>query len=242
MTGARVVVIGASSGIGRAIAATASKAGARVIAAARRREALEALAVVRAVEADVCTPAGRHAIVDACRVELGAIDVLIYAAGRADLRRLEHTDAETWRLTFETNVEAFNLVVAEAIDLLAPPAIVAALSSETMTHPRSGLGAYGASKAALNASMHNWQIEHPGLRFSVVDVGPTQPTGFGDGFDMDVLVPAMQDWQRRGLMPAEYMDTTEVASTLVALYDAALRHSTVGVEHIVLRSPSDIAR
>jgi NAD(P)-dependent dehydrogenase (short-subunit alcohol dehydrogenase family) len=240
MRGARVAVVGASSGIGRAVAEGAATAGARVIAAARRRDALETLAVARTVEADVCTADGRTAITDACRAEFGGLDLLIYAAGRADLRRLQDTDAASWRATFETNVEAFNLVVAEAIDLLEPPAIVAALSSDSTNHPRSALAAYTASKAALNASARGWQIEHPGLRFSVVEIGPTQPTGFGDDFDMGVLVPAMQDWQRRGLMPAEYMETSEVAGTLVALYDAALQHATVGIEHIVLRSPSDI--
>jgi NAD(P)-dependent dehydrogenase (short-subunit alcohol dehydrogenase family) len=240
MKDARVVIVGASSGIGRALAEAAGDAGARIVAAARRRDALESLTAARPVEADVCTAHGRAAIAEACRAEFGGLDLLIYAAGRADLRRLQDTDAASWRATLETNVEAFNLFVAEAIDLLEPPAIVAALSSDSTTHPRSALAAYTASKAALNASARGWQIEHPGLRFSVVEIGPTTPTGFGDGFDMDVLVPAMQDWQRRGLMPAEYMDTTEVAGTLVALYDAALQHPTVGIEHIVLRSPSDI--
>jgi NAD(P)-dependent dehydrogenase (short-subunit alcohol dehydrogenase family) len=241
MNGARVLVVGASSGIGRAFAATAAAAGARVVAAARRSEPLHELDGAHAVVADVCTDDGRAAIVDACGDHLGGIDLLLHAAGRADLQRVVDTDEAMWRATLETNVISYNRLVAAVLPLLEPPAIVAVLSSETAGAPRSGLVAYAASKAALETSVRGWQLEHPGLRFSVVTVGATQPTEFGHGFDGGLLGPALDDWSRRGLMQAEYMDTTEVAAVLAGLYGVALAHPTVGVEQLVLRSPSDLA-
>jgi NAD(P)-dependent dehydrogenase (short-subunit alcohol dehydrogenase family) len=239
--GARVAVVGASAGIGRAFASAAVEAGAQVVAAARRADALAELDGAHGVVADVCTDDGRAAIVAACRERLGGVDLVVHAAGRADLSLVADTGDDVWRSALETNVVAYNRLVAAALPLLEPPAVVAALSSETAGVPRSGLVAYAASKAALDTSVKGWQVEHPGLRFSVVSVGATQPTEFGHGFRGDLLGPAMADWNRRGLMQAAYMDTAEVADLLVALYGAAIANPSVGIEHVVLRSPSDLA-
>lgn len=241
MKGARVAVVGASAGIGRAFALAAVAGGAEVVVSARRAELLAALDGARPVVADISTDAGRAAVVDACAQHLGTVDLILHAAGRADLCGVADTDEEAWRATLDTNVVAFNRLVAAALPVLAPPAIVAVLSSETAMLPRSGLVAYAASKAALETSVRGWQLEHPGLRFSVVAVGATQPTEFGDGFDGDRLGPALRDWNRRGLMQAEYMHTDEVAAVLAGVYGAALANPSVGVEHIVLRSPSPLA-
>ena len=52
-----------------------------------------------------------------------------------------------------TNVVGFNEVVRAVLSHLSPSAVVAALSSETVDHPRQALAAYAASKAALEASI-----------------------------------------------------------------------------------------
>jgi NAD(P)-dependent dehydrogenase (short-subunit alcohol dehydrogenase family) len=239
--GARVAVVGASAGIGRAFALAALAAGAEVVAAARRPVPLAEIERAHPVVADVRTDEGRRAIVAACTEHLGAIDILLHAAGRADLRGVADTGEDVWRATLETNVVAYNRLVGAAMPLLAPPAIVAALSSELAATPRSGLVAYAASKAALEASTRGWQIEHPGLRFSVVVVGATQPTEFADGFDGDLLRRALVDWRRRGLMQRAFMDTDQVARVLSGVYGVALANPSVGIEHVVLRSPTDLA-
>jgi NAD(P)-dependent dehydrogenase (short-subunit alcohol dehydrogenase family) len=236
-----VAVVGASAGIGRAFALAALDAGAQVVAAARRGAALDELAGAHPVAVDVCEASGRAALLAACRERLGGIDVLFHAVGRADLVPVAETEEDAWRATLDTNVVAFNRLVAAALPLLAPGAVVAVLSSESAALPRSGMVAYAASKAALETAAAGWRIEHPGLRMSVVAVGATQPTEFGDGFDGARLGPALHDWGRRGLMQAEFMDTTEVATVLAALYGVALANPTVGVERVVLRSPSDVA-
>lgn len=241
MRGARVVVVGASAGIGRAFAAAAVDAGASVVAVARRSEPLAGLDGAHPAVADVCTAEGRTAVVEACRRRLGGIDLLLYAVGRADLCEVAATDGDAWRATLDTNVVACNRLVADALPLLEPPAVVAVLSSEAVAVPRSRLVAYAASKAALETSVRGWQVEHPGLRFSVVSIGATQPTEFGHGFRREVLGPALADWSRRGLMQAEIMDTAEVAAVLAGVYGAALANPGVGIEHLTLRSPSDLA-
>jgi len=233
----RVLVVGASSGIGRAFAQAALAAGAAVVVAARRADALAELDGAQPIAADVCAPEGRDAILGGCRERWDGIDLILWAVGRADMQYLVGTDEEAWRRTFATNVESFNLFMRDAVGLLSPSGIVAVLASETMTLPRVGMIAYAASKAALATSTRGWQIEHPQLRFSVVEVGPTQPTEFGASFDMDVLVPVLDEWAKRGIQIAHAMDTTEMGGFLAGVFGAALAHPTIGVEHLVLRPP-----
>jgi NAD(P)-dependent dehydrogenase (short-subunit alcohol dehydrogenase family) len=118
--------------------------------------------------------------------------------------------------------------------------VVAVLSSETVGRPRYGLGAYGASKAALDQLLHALRVEHPLVRFTTVTVGATFPTEFGDGFDPRVLGRALSEWARHGLMTEEMMDPDEVAAVLAGVFGAALGNPTVGVEHLVLRPPSPV--
>ena len=124
--------------------------------------------------------------------------------------------------------------------MLAPGAIVGVLSSETIGQPRSGLGAYSASKAALEESLRCWHTEHPNIRFSCVAVGSTVPTEFGNSFDLPLLGDLMGDWALHGLAQAEFMDTDEVGDFLVHMYAAALPYAQVNIEHLVLRSPSGL--
>ena len=124
--------------------------------------------------------------------------------------------------------------------MLAPGAIVGVLSSETIGQPRSGLGAYSVSKAALEESLRCWHNEHPNIRFSCVAVGSTVPTEFGNSFDLPLLGDLMSDWALHGLAQAEFMDTDEVGDFLVHMYAAALPYAQVNVEHLVLRSPSGL--
>jgi len=78
------VVTGASKGIGLAISQTLAAAGAHVIAGARHNstelEALEAAGSATFVAADLATPEGPRAVVDAA-VQRGGIDILVNNAG-----------------------------------------------------------------------------------------------------------------------------------------------------------------
>lgn len=87
--GRRVWLLGASSGIGAALAAHLAGAGARVAISGRRREALEAVAAplrgrgltVIPVPADASDAAGLAAARDQVAAALGSIDIGIYLAG-----------------------------------------------------------------------------------------------------------------------------------------------------------------
>jgi NAD(P)-dependent dehydrogenase (short-subunit alcohol dehydrogenase family) len=231
LDGKRVLVVGASSGVGRAFAARAVADGAEVVA-----EAGGGFPVV----GDVSDPDSCSDIVDRAVARLGSLDLLFYAAGYASLRPLVDTASEEWRKVFETNVLGVQRVLAAAVPHTNRGGIAAVLSSETVGRPRHGLGAYSSSKAALEESLRAWRLEHPEMRFSCVALGATQPTEFGDGFDPEILGPVVERWFRHGLMQREYMATVEVAELLADLLGSALRFPGVGIEELVLRSPSPI--
>ena len=244
LEGRRVLVVGASAGVGRAFAQLAIEQGAQVVVSARRAERLaEVIAEAgggTAVAGDVSRDDDCARIVDEAVAELGGIDLLFHAVGLAPLRALIDTDAEAWHALFATNVVGLQRVLAGAVPHMGDGAIAAVLSSETVGRPRPNLGAYGASKAALAESLRAWRLEHPEVRFSCVALGATQPTEFGDGFDMETLVPLLDTWVRHGLMQRDFMDTSDVAALLTGVLASALQFPGVGIEDLVLRSPSPI--
>jgi NAD(P)-dependent dehydrogenase (short-subunit alcohol dehydrogenase family) len=258
LEGKRVLVVGASAGIGRSFAVQAVQDGADVVLVARRAEALRQ-AVAEAggghvVAADVCDEAGIEGLVaavvgcftadgpsyDGGGAPAGPIDLVVHCAGATPLRLLRDSDGDDWRRTFEINVVAVNQLIRALLPHLAPGAIVGVASSEAAARPWTGLVAYGATKAALDASLQGWRLEHPEVRFACLVVGPTQPTEFGDGFDPDLLGRTFADWARHGMLPETFMDTGELAGFLVGTLAAALAHPGVGLEHVVLRSPSPV--
>lgn len=242
LAGRNILVVGASAGVGRAFGERAIRDGAHVVLAARRQERLDEIIADAGggtgVTADVRIDGDPERLVATAVDTLGRLDLVFYAAGVAPLGHLRDTDAEAWRNTLETNVIGVQRVLACAVPALGPEGIVAVLSSETVGRPRPALGAYGVSKAAVAESLRAWRIEHPEVRFSCVMLGATQPTEFGDGFAGDLLGPTLDLWFKHGLMQRSYMQTTDVAHLLADLYASALTFPGVGIEDIVLRSPT----
>jgi NAD(P)-dependent dehydrogenase (short-subunit alcohol dehydrogenase family) len=242
--GRKVLVVGASTGIGRSFAVRAVKAGATIAVTARRKEllaeAIEEAGGGTAIVADLQVEADCRRIAAEAADALGQIDVVVFAAGMAPLRLIEATDAADWATTMSTNVIGINLVTAALLPHLAPGALVAALSSEAVGQGRYALAAYGASKAALEASWRTWRIEHPEARFTIVAVGSTAPTDFSATFDNDLLIRGLQAWTAQGLMQADLMITDDVADVLVGLLSTLAASPAIGMEHVSLRSPSRI--
>lgn len=244
LRGRRVLVVGASSGIGQAFAIRAVQAGAHVAMAARRADALAATIAEAgggtAIVADLRQPDDCRRIAEETSASIGQPELVIVAAGAAALNWVNEATAADWALAFETNVIGVNLVLAALRPHLAPGAIVAALSSESVGHPHAGLVPYGSSKAALEESLRGWRVEHPDIRFACVAVGATVPTDFGNAFDPVKLGQALETWARHGLARAELMHTDHVAEVLIGTFAVALTYPDVGIEHLTLRSPAAI--
>jgi NAD(P)-dependent dehydrogenase (short-subunit alcohol dehydrogenase family) len=244
LDGRRVLVVGASAGIGRSFALHAAREGAQLVAAARRADKLAELIDEAGggtiVVADIADAADCRRVADTAARDLGAVDILLHAAGMAPLKRFADTTVDDWRTVLATNLIGVHQMINAVLPVLAPGGIISVLSSETVGQPRAGLGAYSVTKAALEESLRCWHTEHPNVRFSCVAVGSTVPTEFGHSFDLPLLGDLMTDWARHGLAQAEFMDTEEVGDFLVKLYAAALPYPQVNVEHMILRSPSGL--
>ena len=155
LTGRRIVVTGASSGLGRHMAAMLAGHGARVVAAARRRAALDDLAAahggVTAVEMDVADPASVAAGMAAAAEALGGIDAMIANAGVGlGGRAVEMSEAD-WRRTMDVNLDGvFRTTQAAGRTMLAQGSgSVVIVSSVLGLRTGRGVAAYAASKAAV---------------------------------------------------------------------------------------------
>ena len=123
LSGRRVLVIGASSGIGRASGQALAAEGARLAFAGRRRERLETLVAevgsgALALACDVRDERScREAVAQAISA-LGGLDALVYAPGLSSFAPLREVDGEMWRAVLETNLIGASLVMRAAIGAL----------------------------------------------------------------------------------------------------------------------------
>ena len=112
LSGRVAVVVGGTSGIGRALALGLAVAGADVVATGRRRELVErAAGEIRACGrrslaqgVDVSDAASLMALRDACEAELGAVDILVAAAGVTKRMATLEMPEEDWHRILETNL------------------------------------------------------------------------------------------------------------------------------------------
>lgn len=244
LAGKKVVVVGASAGIGRSVAHILIRSAADVVVSARRAEHLESLVAEagggRAVAADICAVEECRALAGAVADALGSIDLLLITAGANALSRLGDTSPETWMSLLATNVMGVNLVISELLPLMQPGGMVVALSSESVQRPRFGLGAYTSSKAALEVSLDTWRVEAAPLRFSCVSIGATVPTDTALEFDPELSGTAIEEWVRHGLLQAGFMTTEALATSLLRIISSVLDSPDIGLEYAVLRSPAPV--
>ncbi len=191
LAGRRVLVTGASSGIGRQVAAAVAAEGGRVAVLARRQAELEALADEIggvAVPADVADTAAVPAAVDAAADALGGLDAVFNAAGVLRPGTVADTDPKVWRHTFDVNVLGLLEVTRAAIGHLRDAGGGDVVNVSSMSGRRlnsAELGVYGASKAAVHMLSEGLRRELAGdrIRVTVLAPGLVATDLFGDRQD-----------------------------------------------------------
>ncbi len=176
-----VVITGASSGIGAALAAEFASCGARVALLARRLDRLEALArkiavsgnEVIALRCDVASDEEvRHAL-DAVRARLGGLDVLVANAGFGVSGKIEHLAVDDCRRQFATNVFGLLSTVLESLpDLRMSRGRIVLLGSVSAYVSLPGHSAYSMSKFAVRALAEALWVELGESGISVTLVSP----------------------------------------------------------------------
>ncbi|MBV8748960.1 MAG: SDR family NAD(P)-dependent oxidoreductase [Candidatus Eremiobacteraeota bacterium] len=177
-----LLVTGASSGIGRALALRAARAGYAVVGIGRDRAALDAVAErVRAeggriivASYDVSDPTNAPAIVGLAREAFGRIDVLMNNAGHVAVGSVSTQSDDALRAQFGVHVIGPLALVREALPLLrASRGHVFMLGSGVARVPIGGLGAYPAAKAATRSAtaILRRELKPDGIAVTYVDPG-----------------------------------------------------------------------
>jgi short-subunit dehydrogenase len=176
IAGSRILITGASQGIGRALALAAAHRGAKVLAAARSDDLLQELAaeartaggVLEPVVADVTCPEDRQRLVEAAQRRFGGLDVLINNAGIGATGHFAECGPERLRAIMEVNFFALTETTRVFLPLLRQgrqPAIVN-ISSIAGKRGIPARSEYSASKfavqgfsEALRAEMARFDID-----------------------------------------------------------------------------------
>ena len=185
VNGERVIITGASSGIGKAIAFELARKGARIILTSRQSDLLKKVAeeikhtfpgamTPLAIDCDVTNRKDVRKVIDFCAEHYGGIDILINNAGIGVYGTCEKSSLEDIRSLMEVNFFGSVHFILEALPLMreTKKGIIVNISSLAAKHGVPYLAAYGASKAALATLSQSLDAELVASGISVLAVYP----------------------------------------------------------------------
>jgi NAD(P)-dependent dehydrogenase (short-subunit alcohol dehydrogenase family) len=181
LTGKRVVLTGASSGIGAEIAVAVATAGGAVALVGRDHERLEAtrLRVEHAggaavvVSADLTSESGPADVIAAAAEQLGGLTTLISAAGVFEPMPFDKGGIDVLDRALAVNVRAPYALALAAMPHLRPGGSILFISSIGGHVGFPGCAAYGASKGAVELLVKCLAVEEApnGVRVNAIAPG-----------------------------------------------------------------------
>ena len=231
ISGGRVMVTGASRGIGRAVAEALLGRGARVAAVARDREALASLARaapdrVQVMVADLADTTARDRLVPQAAGALGGLDGLVQCAGvvrHASVGGITEADLEAM---MAVNLRAPLFLAQQVAQLMRSQGgggSIVNVASTLALAPAAGTAGYSASKAALVAVTRALALElaPSGIRVNAVAPGMV---------DTDMLAGRPKE-RLAEMHPLGRLGTpADVAAAVLHLLDAEW---TTGTIHVI---------
>jgi len=175
------IVIGGSSGIGRAIALDLAAQGAVVGLVGRRAAPLETVAdeirasggAARTCAVDVTADDEVERSLTALKTDLGHLDVLVHSAGAFSMGSLAGASAADFDALYRANLRApFLLTRLLLPDLQAAGGQIVFINSSTGVRTRAGVGQYSATQHALKALTDTLRAEVNLLGIRVLSVYP----------------------------------------------------------------------
>ncbi|HUQ69689.1 MAG TPA: SDR family oxidoreductase [Planctomycetaceae bacterium] len=180
LQGQTAIVVGASSGMGRAIAVCLAEHGAKVLAAARRQERLDDLAGkipgIIPMAVDVTRAEDVAALMATAKSQLERVDLLVYATG-TNLRDRSLRDVTPlgWQELIDTNLTGAFYCTHGVLPLMREQGggLIVYLSSAAVQRPDVSGVAYQASKHGLVGLAHGTRLEEKGhgIRTSILYPG-----------------------------------------------------------------------
>lgn len=223
IAGSRVLITGASRGLGAALAEALAARGARVVLCARGPEALaEVVSRIRAaggeahaLAADLGDQSAIYPLAGAAAALVGPIDIVIHNAstlGPLPLPLLLDTECEDLSQVLAVNLLGpFRLSKALVGSMvLRGGGLLVHISSDAAVSAYPGWGAYGVSKAALDHLSRTWDAELAGTGVRSLSIDPGE-------MDTQMHADAIPDADRTTLRaPAQ------VAAAIVGILAGAL--------------------
>jgi len=177
LASAHVLVLGATGGLGSAIARRLVASGARVSLSGRDGARLEALAdelgtaVVTVVAADLTMPDGPASVVRAASAD-AALTGVVNAAGVVAFGPVEDLDDDTLDEVLLLDLVAPIRLARAALAVIPEGGFLAQVSAVVAEKAMPGMAAYSASKAGLTAFDAALATELRRRRIRVLDVRP----------------------------------------------------------------------
>lgn len=152
----RILVIGAATGIGRAVAAAALAEGAKVVIADRNEDAGRLTAEelgCHFLACDVSSEASMTSLIESSVARLGGLDGLVNNAGLQKAGALETSAVADWDALMAVNARGVYLATRLAIPHLRASSGGSIVNTASLAAKRGGPGitAYAASKGAVVA-------------------------------------------------------------------------------------------
>jgi short-subunit dehydrogenase len=186
IAGLRILITGASQGIGRALALAAAGRGAKVLAAARSAPLLEELSresrpaggALETVQADVTSADDRRRMVEAAMRHFGGLDVLVNNAGIGATGHFAEAAPERLRDIMEVNFFGLTETTRVFLPLLRQGVTPAIMNISSILAKRAipGRSEYSASKFAVQGFSEalRAELDKDGIDVLVVCPGLTQ--------------------------------------------------------------------
>lgn len=211
LQGRRVLVTGATSGIGRATAAAVVAAGGRVALMARSPDDVHALADelgerATAAVGDVTDPDSVATAVSVAAGGMGGLDGLVCSAGAVRPGGILETTPDDWRTTLEVNVLGVLHTVGAALPHLQQADLADVVNISSMSGRRRAsvaMGIYSASKFAVHVLSDSLREELAplGVRVTIVSPGYVRTPIFDQVADEQLRTEYQRRLETVGLDP-----------------------------------------
>ncbi len=232
----KVLVTGASRGIGRAIATAFAERGATLAVVYRANDAAAAETIAAlggdghvALKADVSNPAGARAAVDGGADALGGLDIVVNNAGIFTAHPPADVDFDEWQAAWRATVDT-NLIGPANVCYLAARHMIARgggkiinVSSRGAFRGEPDAPAYGASKAGLNAMSQSLAVA---LAPHGIFVGVVAPGFVETDMAGELLAGASGDAIRRQSPLGRVARPEEVAKAVLFLASEGIDFAT----------------